>query len=44
MKYLETQWKQLEEEGAQVCEGKKWLLLNGKTDEHILMRRDRMKL
>jgi hypothetical protein len=43
MKHVESQWKPLEEEGAQVREGKKWLLLNDKTnrlaDETISMRR-----
>jgi hypothetical protein len=31
MKHVESQWKPLEEEGAQVCAEKKWLLLNDKT-------------
>jgi hypothetical protein len=42
MKYVESQWKLLEEEGAQVFDGKKWLLLNDKTnglaDAKISMR------
>jgi hypothetical protein len=41
MKHVESQWKPLEEEGAQVCDGKKCLLLNDKTnhlaDEKISM-------
>jgi hypothetical protein len=43
MKHVESQWKPLEEEGAQVSEGKKWLLLNDKTnrlaDAYISTRR-----
>jgi hypothetical protein len=43
MKHVESQWKPLEEEGAQVCADKKWLLLNNKTnrlaDENISTRR-----
>jgi hypothetical protein len=32
MKHFESQWKPLEEVGVQVCDGKKWLLLNDTTD------------
>jgi hypothetical protein len=43
MKYVESQWKRLGEEGAQVCDGKKWLSPNDKTnrlaDGNISMRR-----
>jgi hypothetical protein len=43
MKHVESHWKPLEEEGAQVCEVKKWLLLNDQinrlADENISMRR-----
>jgi hypothetical protein len=39
MKHVESQWKPLEEEGAQVCTDKKWLSPNDKTnrltDENI---------
>jgi hypothetical protein len=39
MKHVERHWKPLEEAGAHGCEGKKWLLVNDKTnrlaDENI---------
>jgi hypothetical protein len=43
MKHVERKWKPLEEEGVQVCERKKWFLLDDNTnrlaDENISMRR-----
>jgi hypothetical protein len=43
MQHVESQWKPLKEEGAQVCADKKWLLIDDKTDrladETISMRR-----
>jgi hypothetical protein len=43
MRHVERKWKPLEEEGVQVCGGKKWLLLHDDTnrlaDENISMRR-----
>jgi hypothetical protein len=54
VKHAESQWKPLEEEGAQFCAGKKWPLPNDKanrlTGENISTRRSpaldlgRMKL